>query len=216
MPLPMVHLAVAIQLGERWQNFPSSPFLLGSIAPDAIHMRPNTIRTDKDVTHLKPAEDTPDHAAVHALLDQWRLASPDAFRFAAGYAAHVLTDRLWLQDVIVRFRAHAPTQPNSEAERTLYYEETDQIDFNLYHQSDWRPEVWKRLPAAEAIDFPPLLTGQEIGGWQERTLHWYGELKQEPGILPRYLTDEMVHDFIGQATDYVEKWFELWGVETPA
>ena len=42
MPLPMVHCAIAMGLAAREQRLPSGAFLLGSIAPDAIHTRPNT------------------------------------------------------------------------------------------------------------------------------------------------------------------------------
>ena len=52
MPLPMVHLSVAVALSEKEGRFPSADFLLGSIAPDAIHMRPNSSRLDKEHVHL--------------------------------------------------------------------------------------------------------------------------------------------------------------------
>lgn len=52
MPLPMVHLAIAVQAHKLISSEPTPAFLLGSIAPDAIHMRPNTTRNDKQKTHL--------------------------------------------------------------------------------------------------------------------------------------------------------------------
>lgn len=50
MPLPMVHFSVAVKYFEN-EEIPSA-FLLGSIAPDSIHMRKNTNREDKKLTHL--------------------------------------------------------------------------------------------------------------------------------------------------------------------
>lgn len=52
MPLPLVHLAIAAQLC-RQHNKPLAPaFLLGSLAPDAIHLRLGSTRTDKQATHF--------------------------------------------------------------------------------------------------------------------------------------------------------------------
>ena len=50
MPLPMVHLSVAVSLCEKDGRFPSPDFLLGSIAPDAIHMRPFTRKVIRNVS----------------------------------------------------------------------------------------------------------------------------------------------------------------------
>lgn len=209
MPLPMVHLSVAVLLGERRSTFPSSDFLLGSIAPDAIHMRPNTTRDDKNATHLLTTPDTPEHDAVRNLLDQ-----PNPSTFTRAYAAHLLTDRLWLSEVFYKFRDSAPTEPNSAEERTLYYTETDQVDINLYHRTPWRPEVWRCLEVAQAPNFPPLLTAEEIYGWADRTLRWYEDPAKNPGVTPQYLTDSLVADFIIQSADDIQHWFDAWGVDS--
>jgi hypothetical protein len=55
MPWPMVHFAIAEKL---FDHEPLPEFLLGSIAPDAIHMRENTTRQDKNKTHLCRADGT--------------------------------------------------------------------------------------------------------------------------------------------------------------
>ncbi|WP_340401130.1 hypothetical protein [Paenibacillus sp. FSL H8-0079] len=49
MPWPMVHFAIASELISE----PSPELLLGSLAPDSIHVRTNT-RTEKAKTHLMP------------------------------------------------------------------------------------------------------------------------------------------------------------------
>ena len=53
MPLPMIHLAVAVGVHTLAGREPSAAFLLGSIAPDAIHMRDGADRSDKERTHLE-------------------------------------------------------------------------------------------------------------------------------------------------------------------
>jgi hypothetical protein len=208
MPLPMVHLAVAIQLGERYNQFPSPDFLLGSIAPDAIHMRPGNTYNDKHVTHLTSPADTPDHARVHDLLLQYT----ETPAFTAGYAAHLLTDRLWIQTTFVTFRASLPPDVDDAARRTLYYQETDQIDCNLHRDMSWRPTVWAALAQATAPDFPPWLTNSEIHLWRERTMNWFDDPGHNPHISPQYVTDALVANFIQQAAEYVANQFLTWQI----
>jgi hypothetical protein len=206
----MVHCAIAILLAAHRQSLPSAPFLLGSIAPDAIHMRPAAERADKHRTHLDDPADTPDHAHLQALLGRYAGAAEPLAQFTAGYVAHILADRLWLRTVVPSFRAQLPTDIDPDAARSLYYQETDQVDFNLYHHSPWRPMVWAQLVEAMAPQYDPLLRAQEIDLWRQRTLRWFDTLKQEPRITPAYITDAVVEGFIKQAVDEIGGKFSHW------
>lgn len=216
MPLPMIHLAIAVQLGAQHAPCLSPGFLLGSIAPDAIHMRPNTNRDDKRVTHLiDELGGFPIDADIRALIQEHLTAQSPLPLFALGYAAHILTDSLWRRTLLETFQSRIPADLDQATYRTLYYQETDQIDFNLYHQAGWRAEVWEKLAAAAAVDFPPLLTGDEIDGWRVRTVRWFTEIKSEPGITPQYITDAMAHTFIDSAADHVAEQLGSWGLLVP-
>ena len=69
MPLPMVHLSVAHCLIQD-HGYPDSPtFYLGSIAPDAIHVRPGTAQKEKHVVHLVDQSGF-QHERLRALLVQ--------------------------------------------------------------------------------------------------------------------------------------------------
>ncbi len=46
MPLPMVHLSTAVKINTL-QDLKSPEFYLGSISPDAVHMRTGFVRDDK-------------------------------------------------------------------------------------------------------------------------------------------------------------------------
>ncbi|MCB0127401.1 MAG: zinc dependent phospholipase C family protein [Caldilineaceae bacterium] len=209
MPLPMVHLGIAVQLGDVKGETLSSAFLLGSIAPDAIHMRPNADRVAKQMTHLRMAEsDLPER--LQAFLEERSSLPENEQSFAAGYVAHILTDALWVTEVVQPFHSQIPATMTKEERRTLYYQETDQVDFNLYHGAPWRETIWHQLKQASAPDLPPLLTAQEITLWQDRTLRWFAELKEEPGIQPMYLTDALVHGFIDRATAHVAAALDDW------
>lgn len=213
MPLPMVHLAVAVQLAEKTGQSPSPAFLLGSIAPDAIHMRPNIRLGDqgnKEATHLNFPVDTDDHQRVRDMLAEYTGETSSLKRFAAGYAAHILVDRFWIQTIMRPFRASLPTEMDDASRRTLYYQETDQIDCNLYQHMPWREAIWTDLRDAAAPEFQPWLTAAEIEGWQLRTLDWYDDPAHEPHITPQYLTNDKVEAFIRAAAQHLETQFAKW------
>jgi hypothetical protein len=212
MPLPMVHCAVAIQLFAHQQCLPDAEFVLGSIAPDAIHMRSNADRADKRRTHLNEPADTREHTQVRTLLSHYSRAPKPLASFAAGYVAHILTDRLWVQTLQTSFDAQLASNTDPDVKRTLYYQETDQIDFNLYHASSWRPQVWELLEAAVAPAFQPLLNASEIDQWRQRTLNWFDALENEPHFTPLYITDQMVEHFILETADEIADRLTQWQV----
>jgi hypothetical protein len=196
MPLPMVHLAVAVRTHELIGSEPTPAFLLGSIAPDAIHMRPNTTHSDKQRTHLLSDASDPEDRHIGPFLDRYRARGPEALDFAEGYVAHILADRAWTETVPKLLRRQLPAAMPHAERRSLYYQESDQIDFDLYHKMPWRPAVWRLLAQARPIDFEPLLTANEIARWRDRTLDWFESLKQEPMIEPAYITAALVQAFV--------------------
>lgn len=202
MPLPMVHLGVAVRLGEMRGSNPSKEFLLGSIAPDAIHTRPDAGRTAKAETHLQMLEEGL-VARMGRFLNSQQSLDEQRQRFVTGYVAHILTDVLWNIEIIQPLREQISTTLGKDEWRKLYYQEADQVDFNLYNGAIWRQTVWAQLEQAAAPDLPPLLTAGEISLWQARTLRWFEELKEEPGVEPQHLTDEVVQAFMGRAAIHV-------------
>jgi hypothetical protein len=174
----MVHLAIAVQMCGLRHRTPTPAFLLGSIAPDAIHMRPDAGYTEKGWVHLWASPGLPDRERVRALLARYWDKTPELVDFAEGYAAHLLTDHSWRITILERLFEPIRQASTEEEQRALYYQDTDQIDFNLYHRMPWRPLVWEMLAAAQPVDFADFLTAHEIDQWRDRTLKWFGGLKQ--------------------------------------
>ncbi len=195
MPLPMVHLAIAVRLGEIWPVVDSPDFLLGSLAPDAIHARAGAGEVEKAVTHFRDAQWEFDLARIQEMFSENVQKEGKLASFSAGYAAHLLSDHLWLTTVTAGFKDTLGSL-EFEVGRAIYYEETDQIDFDLYRRMEWPPRVWEQLRQTDAPEFPPLLTAGEINAWSEKTLHWFDELKEEPKITPKYFTYEVTLDYI--------------------
>ncbi len=212
MPLPMVHLAIAVGLYAQQQKPLSPEFVLGSLAPDAIHMREGWTRADKKVTHLGLPDDYPDWSRMQPILAAAKESTPARIGLTAGYIAHLLTDQYWIESVVIPTRELVPPHLSQEERRALYYQETDQVDFNFYHHAPWRRDVWNGLAKAVAMDFPPLLHAAEIDGWRQRTLRWFDDETKEPGKEPVYYTDALVADFVERATVVVGDGLEIRGL----
>lgn len=212
MPLPMVHLAVAVTI-EELRGQPLSPaFLLGSIAPDAIHMRPGAEQADKLRVHFLDQPGVLDRERLGGLLTRHRSGAPDCAGFVEGYAAHVIADAVWYRRVVEPFFRRVTPDLSQEELRRVYYQDTDQIDFDLYRGVPWRARVWKLLAASCPCDCEGLLTVGEIERWRDRTLDWFDTLKKEPMIRPVYITAMDVAGFVPPAAREIVEQFAAWSV----
>ena len=208
MPLPMVHLSVAVALFAKDGRFPPPDFLLGSISPDAIHMRPNTGTLDKERVHLMELGASPP-ALVQLFRTRYGMDGSHSMGFSAGYLTHLLTDFLWSRSVIDPFRQKlSPTLPEKEV-RVLYYRDTDRIDFDLYYRMPWRPQVWTSLKTAKAVDFASLLTAEEITLWRDRTLLWFADPGHDSMVEPRYISSLDAQTFIDRAAREISELFSI-------
>lgn len=205
MPLPMVHISVAALLEQRGIVTVSDrgAYYLGSIAPDAIHMRKDPAPDAKIISHLNAR--SPEKIGRAA---EFRAAFPDyeaggvSHDFLQGYLVHVLTDIYWKQEFydgfVERYRADpAPVQE----ERTAYYNDTDVADIRLYHTLPERKEIWALLEKAKGCTLEGLITGEEADLWNVRTLAWYDQPRE---YLPvRYATEESIRTFVENAAALV-------------
>ena len=206
MPLPMVHLSVAVALSGNEGRLPSADFLLGSIAPDAIHMRAHSTKLDKEHVHFIDLGASPQEL-LQLFRAEYGMDEFQSIGFAGGYLAHLLTDRFWWQTIITPFRKKfPPTFPEPDFRR-LYYRDTDRIDLDLYRQMPWRPQAWSSLEAVTAADFIPFLTAVEILQWRTRTLRWYDDPVPDTMVEPVYISRLDTQAFIGQAVKEIAELF---------
>lgn len=66
---------------------------------------------------------------------------------------------------------------------TIYYQETDQVDFFIYKFESWREEIWEALKAAKNYDVENLLTSEELLQWRDRTFNFFNDPSKEPGLI---------------------------------
>lgn len=109
MPWPMVHFAIASELISK----PPSELLLGSLAPDSIHVRTN-LRTEKAKTHLMPEEGrfATDEELKAFFESNKKLAysDPKFMQYLCGYIAHIYTDRVWTFDIYILHMKFTPME----------------------------------------------------------------------------------------------------------
>lgn len=199
MALPMVHLGAAqAALKELKIQNPAS-YYLGSIAPDGVHMLEGCTPQDKDRSHLG-VRTSGDPRAVEDFLK--RLPEFSDRDYVLGYAVHVLTDLFWNETLLKKQRERYEADPAPELGRKeAYYNDTDQIDLQLYETLPGRKEIWQELEQAKAIDLPGVLPGKAADLWNRRTLSWFENLG-EFEIPVRYLTLPEIQDFLVEAAQY--------------
>ena len=211
MPLPMVHLSVAAAMWAGQSEAWARAFVLGSLAPDAIHMRQGATGDDKRRTHLQVYSTLAGPGETQALLDQLGVLDAPADPFLLGYASHLLTDGLWRALVWLPMQCRLPLHMSGDEQRRLYYRETDEIDRVLYERMRSHPRAWDLLAAATPRDVAGLLSAEEVALWRERTLHWFE--RQPAASEPlMFLSVEQTLSFADGAAAQIIGWLEECGV----
>lgn len=204
MPLPMVHIAVAREVALHLNWTASGAYCLGSISPDAVHMRTPYERQFKADSHLceeKSGSFSKDVWCANALSAYKKCGTDD---FGRGYIVHVLTDIFWNVTLEKQIRDRWTADPAPVQERgPAYYNDTDILDIMLYQNQPWRPDVFAYMAAAEAKPFFALVSDAETDAWRVRTLNWYDAHKIEDYLPLRYASYEEVEQFICDAARWV-------------
>ncbi|MFE5317849.1 zinc dependent phospholipase C family protein [Paenibacillus sp. NPDC056579] len=212
----MIHLQVAVSMFDE-KDVPA-PFLLGSIAPDAIHMRKHTTREDKKFTHLdiEAQGESLDYSRqeYHRLL---HLSDDESWRwFVRGYFAHLMTDYYWLHQVYRPFKERAMEEGlDPDSIRKAYYTDTDQIDFDYYRTKPWKNRVWEQLIQTPSYNPEPYLSADEIHCWRLRIVHWFDLIATEPGVAPLYITEPIVDAFCKDTVQQIIRVLQTWDSKFP-
>lgn len=183
MAFPLTHLCVAWRILEK-KPLPerdAAQFLLGSIAPDAVHYRgefqgalKNNIGATKKLSHLCPVSDerwgqVTDNDGWVECVKNFLRAHPNDF-FAAGYAVHALTDIFNNLTIWNNFRTKHPEEA-AKGYASDYYEELNHIDARLFFEFPATARIFALLEKAEARAMETLVTAEEVYAIQQNLLH---------------------------------------------
>ena len=217
MPLPMVHLLLAHMIGEKTKCENEGYFILGSIAPDSIHMRKGSNRVDKHKTHMfiNGYGDRDSIAGNFALiknaLKRAEKAGYEEQQFVKGYCIHTMLDIFWINKI---FNVLAGTLRagaiNFEEIRTVYYRETNFCDAEIYRGEEWVPRYRKTLEDIVPMGFEGLLSSEEVGLWRNEVIKKMERYENYDGPASHYITYKRILDFTENFSYMViEKFGEL-------
>ncbi len=193
MPLPMVHLGVAKNLVNIFDIKELPSFYLGSIAPDAVHMREGFNPEDKRISHMR----NEDKNLWESQIISYIKAKVNKDDFLTGYGVHILTDIIWNRTLHSSFKEkYSKHNSPIQDERSAYYNDTDKLDFELFYNLSYTNELWENLSRSKAVDVTGLVYSDEIAAWNERTLHWYDSGHSQHQNPIKYIAYDELIDFI--------------------
>jgi len=210
MAFPLTHLIVAREVLKLLPHYNPEDFLLGSIAPDAVHYREEFVNAShlnigptKKITHLCPVSDEKWGQVTDN--DSWVICVQDFLRkhpndsFMAGYAVHALTDLYNNKTLWHNFRTKFP-EVAAQGYGSGYYVDLRRIDNALYFET-LQGDIFTLLANATPKDLPNIILAKEVAEIQNNLLHVaYANIVPENNISEcTYLTYEEVQTFIKDA-----------------
>jgi hypothetical protein len=168
MPFPMIHLRVGWNIlnGMREIKCPAD-FLLGVLAPDAVHVRVPYHSDMKRMSHLCVGDEKwglitndqewQDH--VLGFLKENR--DSEQGDFLLGYCVHILTDIQNNRKVWTPFRKVNQVVLDHGG-GSLYHQESDKVDYGFYESFPHRKAIWELIERAQGQDVQAILTGAEV------------------------------------------------------
>ncbi|WP_315795014.1 hypothetical protein [Paenibacillus sp. BIC5C1] len=205
MPWPMVHFAIASEL----LSDPTPEFIVGSLAPDSIHVRTNE-RAAKAKTHLMPEAGrfaTDEELGAFFNSNKKRAQSdPKFMQYLCGYIAHIYTDRIWT------FEIYPPYEENPNG-RSIYTEDVTKLEFMILRKGSngHDHDLLNKLEAGKAFDLGGLLE-QEVYQYRKEKVDFLNNLENEPSGDLSILSMEAIEEFIHTTAERLRQLFAKWEV----
>lgn len=194
MAQPMMHLLVADKIYTEKSGSIGSygDFLLGSIAPDAVHMRADFTRERKRVSHYGFTKES--HLCYFdAFFEEF--SSDENRDFVLGYLVHLLSDMIWYHAVRVPFKEkflQAPSHGISMNE--AYYADCMQIE-ELMFWEDNVPRIINGIKESNAYSLEGMVDMESVNAWKEKLLLDYHN-KGDAFPHTKYDAEHHVRDYI--------------------
>ena len=217
MAFPITHLLVADALLHRRPrpDTDAAQFLLGALAPDAVHYRKDFVGAEmknigaaKKITHLCPVSDerwgaVTDNEGWIKCIKDWarRNTGPPA----EGYAVHALTDCYTNLTLWNNFRTRHPTEA-AKGYASGYYRDLQEIDLRLYLTYVKGSRIERLLAMAEPFDMPGLVSAKEICAIRDNILY-----ENYKGRVPTadyeytFVTYDETLEFIEKSVDFINE-----------
>jgi len=213
MAFPLTHLLVAEKVLESFPTLSPEQFLLGSVAPDAVHYRAEFVNSSqsnigatKKITHLCPVSDekwgqVTDNNGWVVCVQKFLTKHNNSL--AQGYAVHVLTDIFNNKTLWFEFRTKHPDIA-AQGYQSGYYQDLHKIDHRLYKEVICTSNTFEQLKKATPQDMPKLISAQEMQAIQNNLVNIaYANAPQDTNTSDcNYITYEEMQKFINKAADF--------------
>lgn len=221
MSFQMIHMEIAYRLLKRMPQIKNSAeFILGSVAPDSVHMNSNYEVGIKVKSHMFEGcgkwSDTQDY-------QRWKRNIKEVFckivgenentlhrDFVIGLCVHCLTD--YWNDIKIWKKLQSDYIPPMAFEdfRDAYYPEARGVDLWLYQNSENTEVIRKMLSDAVAIDVEGLVNKADIEKQKEYLLNTQYNVDKVDISDYRFLSVSSMETFIGFAVSDIEETLKSW------
>jgi len=205
MPYAMIHLRTAMQVVYALPALHTADFLLGNLAPDAVHVRAGHLpRGTKQSAHLslssasyftlEPQEIAAHQARVLEMLRENRDTA--AFSFRLGYGVHVLTDLYWAKWVYKPYiRTYLRDPAPERSVMDAYRADAALADCLLFAKDG--EACFAAAESGQDFGLPPWVQPGEATLWRENRLAFLRSAEPEGAL--RYLPLSMLEEFTTNA-----------------
>lgn len=216
MAFPLTHLIVAMNMIKSHNIEDEADFLLGSIAPDAVHYRKSFVGASmseigqaKKISHLCPVSDekwgsVTDNEGWQSCVKMF-LQEHEKTSFRVGYATHVLTDIFNNKTIWNDFRTNHPSEA-IKGYKSAYYDDLRHIDTLLNDNRAVIELICEKLAQAEAVGITGLVSSDEVEAIKQTMIYEYGNVPQIGNYDKFYATKFVSYDkmliFVKEAVLY--------------
>jgi len=199
MAHPIMHLLIADKIySNKSSNIQSyGDFLLGSIAPDAVHEKENYTREIKDISHYRFDKSS---ALGHFDTFMGEYAVPENRDFVLGYLVHLLSDMLWYHMVRVPFKEDFLSAPSQNMSKNqAYYADCDKLAQVLFEEKNV-VRIIEGLGESSAFTLEGLVDADDVEAWRDKQIRAYQGRKQMAANT-QYISEQHVRGYIERCAD---------------
>ena len=194
MSQPMMHLLIADKIyTEKSSSIHSyGDFLLGSIAPDAVHVKENYTREIKDISHYR--FNSKSHIShFDTFFDEYHTSENKDF--VGGYLVHLLSDMIWYHLIRVPFKEEFRRKPSyNMSMNEAYYADCEQIEQLMYLEKN-APHIMEAINKSKAYSLEGLIDAESVEVWKKQLIFSYNN-KGNILLHTQYISEQHIRDYI--------------------
>ena len=194
MAQPMMHLLIADKIyTEKFTLIHSyGDFLLGSIAPDAVHVKENYTREIKDISHYR--FNSKSHISYFdTFINEYH--TTENKDFVVGYLVHLLSDMIWYHSIRVPFKEEFLKTPSqSMSMNEVYYADCEQIEQLMFREKN-ASRIIEAINRSKAYTLEGLIESKDVKAWKEKLIFDYNN-KKNILLHTKYISEQSIRDYI--------------------